>query len=274
MKDHFIDNKGKYSLDLLSKATGLSKFTLKWWCKNGILRHTKNPINGYHEFYNMSFYDICDICLYQNMGMKLKDIRRLDNLTSDKLNAFYYQQINDIEKHINKMQNALHTLTERKKMINYILTESKGTINENSPPSFNAVIKLNLNDKKKIKQRIDNQVSDITVWIENGNAFNIFYGVDTNCIKSEDCVIWRKNPRAKYYHLLHNAPSDTSINGLDYITENYFIDEPQKQSTLREILLALINRGEKPTALVHQWLISFLKNNTIKNYFSTWIETE
>ena len=72
-----------YSIQDVSKKTGLSAHTLRYYEKEGLLAHVERTAGGFRQYSDEDLEALGLICCLKNTGMSLQDITRFVELTHE-----------------------------------------------------------------------------------------------------------------------------------------------------------------------------------------------
>lgn len=72
-----------YSIQDVSKKTGLSTHTLRYYEKEGLLSHVERSPGGFRQYTDEDMEALGLICCLKNTGMSLQEITRFVRLTHD-----------------------------------------------------------------------------------------------------------------------------------------------------------------------------------------------
>ena len=72
-----------YSIQDVSKKTGLSAHTLRYYEKEGLLPHVNRTPGGFRQYTDEDMEALGLICCLKNTGMSLQEITRFVNLTHE-----------------------------------------------------------------------------------------------------------------------------------------------------------------------------------------------
>ena len=72
-----------YSIQDVSKKTGLSAHTLRYYEKEGLLSHVDRSPGGFRQYTDEDMEALGLICCLKNTGMSLQEITRFVNLTHE-----------------------------------------------------------------------------------------------------------------------------------------------------------------------------------------------
>ncbi len=72
-----------YSIQDVSKKTGLSAHTLRYYEKEGLLSHVDRSPGGFRQYNDEDMEALGLICCLKNTGMSLQEITRFVNLTHE-----------------------------------------------------------------------------------------------------------------------------------------------------------------------------------------------
>ena len=72
-----------YSIQDVSKITGLSAHTLRYYEKEGLLSHVDRSPGGFRQYTDEDMEALGLICCLKNTGMSLQEITRFVNLTHE-----------------------------------------------------------------------------------------------------------------------------------------------------------------------------------------------
>ena len=72
-----------YSIQDISKKTGLSAHTLRYYEKEGLLTHVERSRGGFRQYTDEDMERLGLICCLKNTGMSLQEIARFVELTNE-----------------------------------------------------------------------------------------------------------------------------------------------------------------------------------------------
>ena len=72
-----------YSIQDISKKTGLSAHTLRYYEKKGLLTHVERSRGGFRQYTDEDMERLGLICCLKNTGMSLQEIARFVELTNE-----------------------------------------------------------------------------------------------------------------------------------------------------------------------------------------------
>ncbi len=72
-----------YSIQDVSKRTGLSAHTLRYYEKEGLLSHVDRSAGGFRQYSEEDMEELGLICCLKNTGMPLQEIARFVSLTHE-----------------------------------------------------------------------------------------------------------------------------------------------------------------------------------------------
>ena len=72
-----------YSIQDVSKKTGLSAHTLRYYEKEGLLTHVERSPGGFRQYSDGDLEELGLICCLKNTGMSLQEITRFVTLTHE-----------------------------------------------------------------------------------------------------------------------------------------------------------------------------------------------
>ena len=72
-----------YSIQDVSKKTGLSAHTLRYYEKEGLLNHVERSAGGFRQYSDEDLEALGLICCLKNTGMSLQEITRFVELTHE-----------------------------------------------------------------------------------------------------------------------------------------------------------------------------------------------
>ena len=98
-------NNGLFTVQQFSKFSGVTRETLRYYDKVGLLRPAVRGENGYRYYSNGQLAVLFVIRLLQSFGMTLRDIKKMkDNRTPSSVIKTFEQQIEKMELEIKRWE--------------------------------------------------------------------------------------------------------------------------------------------------------------------------
>ena len=108
----------------ISKIVGVSKRTLQFYDDEGVIQVERSENN--HRLYDeKALKNLWEVMLYREMGIKLKEIKRILLMSEDEKKEFY-------KKYVKKTEDKIQELEERKKFISLIMVKGLPPMPEES----------------------------------------------------------------------------------------------------------------------------------------------
>lgn len=108
----------------ISKIVGVSKRTLQFYDDEGVIQ-AKRSENNYRLYDEGTLKDLWEIMLYKEMGLRLKEIKKILRVPEEEKKEI-------LQKCIYKIEDKIQELKERKKFISFILTKGLPLMPEES----------------------------------------------------------------------------------------------------------------------------------------------
>ena len=115
-----------YSIQDVSKKTGLSAHTLRYYEKEGLLSHVDRSPGGFRQYTDEDMEALGLICCLKNTGMSLQEIARFVQLTHEGDHTLQervellrahrelvLERIAEMQKHLDKVTWKLNFFTEK-----------------------------------------------------------------------------------------------------------------------------------------------------------------
>lgn len=105
-----------YTIGEVSDFLGLSRDTLKFYEKKGLITPQKDHENGYRCYSDNDIYDILIINFYRDLDMEVKEIQGIqDERNLEDINSLLTSKISEVEERIKQNRNLLKRLQTTKK---------------------------------------------------------------------------------------------------------------------------------------------------------------
>ena len=115
-----------YSIQEVSKKTGLSAHTLRYYEKEGLLPHVERSTGGFRQYSEANLETLGLICCLKNTGMSLQEIARFvewaregDRTLKERVDLLYrhreyvINRIAEMQKHLDKVSCKLEYYTQK-----------------------------------------------------------------------------------------------------------------------------------------------------------------
>lgn len=110
-----------YSISQLARAFGLSRSTLLYYDRIGLLRAPERTTAGYRRFTQREYYILERICVFRGAGLALSDVRKL-------LSNASVPSVEILEKHLRELEGQIVLLRGQQHSIVAMLKEmNRGT---------------------------------------------------------------------------------------------------------------------------------------------------
>ena len=117
-----------YSIQDVSKKTGLSAHTLRYYEKEGLLSGVERSQGGFRQYTDEDLERLGLICCLKNTGMSLQEITRFVSLTHEgdqTLRERVLEKMAEMQKHLDKVTWKLNFFTEKLRAYEAGKTEKK-----------------------------------------------------------------------------------------------------------------------------------------------------
>jgi len=163
-----------YSISKLSRAFNLSRSTLLYYDKIGLLKPSKRTSANYRQYSEADKKRLNQICIYRDAGVSLEEIKNLlDSESKDESNV--------LEKRLNEINNEIRFLRCQQKLIIEMLKSSNiGTKVLLDNKVFTSILKSARIDDETLKQ-IHVQFEKISP--DSHQFFLEFLGISSDEIK-------------------------------------------------------------------------------------------
>ncbi|HJO93197.1 MAG TPA: MerR family transcriptional regulator [Victivallales bacterium] len=99
-----------YTVSQVAKKTGLSRSTLLYYERIGLIAPEHNSLNDYRLYNECDLRDLSKICLYRSMGIPLKQIISILNDRETHISSILETQLEQLNKKINILREQQKTI--------------------------------------------------------------------------------------------------------------------------------------------------------------------
>ncbi|MBS6396051.1 MAG: MerR family transcriptional regulator [Clostridiales bacterium] len=87
--------------------------TLRYWEETGVISPGKNPENNYREYSVSDLMIISDVLFYKNLGLPLKQIRNMEQITPEDQEKLFAGKIRELKNQQQEIENRIQKLQNR-----------------------------------------------------------------------------------------------------------------------------------------------------------------
>lgn len=105
------------NISRVAELLHLPASTLRYWDRCGLLRFERDPSNGYRRFSGQTVIDICDVALYRDMAIPVREIRHLPSASPEQLHRVLENSEAHLLAQLDLLQQRLQRVRAKKEMI-------------------------------------------------------------------------------------------------------------------------------------------------------------
>ena len=100
-----------YSISQLADAFGLSRSTLLYYDRIGVLYASERTASGYRRYTEQDYGQLERICLFRDAGLALADIKKMLSGGSNPSSSILEKRLRDLDKEILELRTQQHVIT-------------------------------------------------------------------------------------------------------------------------------------------------------------------
>jgi len=101
-----------YSIGVLAKEFGLSRSTLLYYDSISLLVPSSRTKSGYRDYSEEDKNLLEKICEYRGMGISLEDIKKINNLSENRIVNVLENQLHNLSEKIQELKKQQHAILE------------------------------------------------------------------------------------------------------------------------------------------------------------------
>lgn len=154
MRRNILEEK-TFHIGEIADFFGIPASTLRYWEENGLISPEKNEENNYREYSAADLMSLSDIIFYKNLGLPLKQIRKMDKTDIDEQRKLFEGKIEELER-------QKETIDRKIQELDYHISAIKTMVELEKHPfhqieiDTECIVPFELVEMEKIKQYISN----------------------------------------------------------------------------------------------------------------------
>lgn len=243
------------SIGKLAKLFNVPISTLHYWENEGLIKFDRLPENNYRLWSLRTIRTLCDITFYRKLSIKIKELRKLHNMSYTEIENLLSKNREDLCNQIKTMQETVNNIDIKLGQIQTI-RELRNSPMEFVTTSFPAVRPFELTNSDDLSNLITHE-KNLIVMIDYDNPNFYRYGVFVSDNDKVDTFVRDKDEKPRLYLrvLLCSSYSEIEKNNL-HVYYDY-----------------LYEHGYQPGLAMGKVLVSGFDDG-LCNYYDTWIEAK
>lgn len=267
--DHYVN------INTIAKATGLTKATIKWWLKNGLIKAKRDPNNNYLLFpIFKTILALHDIYFFRQLDISIKNINKLlHGFSEQEMRQFYIDEIKNVDEKIKRLFMTKQILDERLERLNIIETQ-KYSFAKLKAPKFDTIVGWDNDNFKLLKKKLKENLPDVSIAWPSTDSFS---GIASNGETLGGEVIWKKDPDKIYVEFLfydayvkQNKKETEGIFSRQFF--NFFGDLKPPISDVQLYVDEARKSGYSVDCVIAEWIINIKEESVEYGYFKLWFE--
>lgn len=233
----------------VAENLNIAPSTLRYWDKEGLINFERNEENNYREINFKTIMDICDIVLFREISIPIKEIKEYQNYDLVNMEKGLQKGKENILKQIEELEKIVKKIEYREKMISKLdyLKEKNFEIKENN---FDSIYSFDFDNQEYARIYIEDPYKIFA--LKKGDNFQ--YGIlDTN--GADDKLIRKTDKGNKQF-----------VKGLFKVNS-----ENTKDTNIDEFVEYANSLGYKHGFLIGNYIISVMEDKKY-DYYEGWLE--
>lgn len=230
--------------------------TFRYWEEMGVLAPTKDQSNNYREYTIEDLMSISDVVFYKNLGLPLKNIRQMKNMTPEQHDHLFEEKLSQLQQQQIALQQQMEKLRCHMEAIQ-TLKELRENPYQETDIDTDCIVSFELIEREKLRRYIENPYLYSRVQ-HSGNMKVEQRGI--TIVKSElseeqqsSQIIWEKNSDRYITFLM-----------MEEVTDGYRNDLQRH--------LQLIGQEHQTGAVISRFLVCAQENGKIYDFYKTFVE--
>ena len=237
------------SIGRVAEKLNIAPSTLRYWDKEGLIHFTRNDENNYREINFKTIMDICDIMLFREISIPIKEIKEYQNYDLDDMEKGLKKGKVNIIKQIKELEKIVSKIEYREKMIFKLdnLKEENFKIEENR---FDSIYSFDFDNQEYARIYLEDPYKIFA--LKKGDNFQ--YGIIDSA--GEEKKLIRKSDKG----------NKKFIKGLFKVNS-----ENTEDTNIHEFVEYANSLGYKYGFLIGNYIISVMEDKKY-DYYEGWLE--
>lgn len=144
-----------FQIGEISRFFDVPASTLRYWEDVGVLNPLRNSENHYREYTVEELMTISDIIFYKNLGLPLKQIRRMESATPGQHSRLFMEKLSELEQQQKQLQERMEKLHCHMKAIQ-MMEELRQNPYLEADIDTDCIVSFDLIERDKLRQYIGN----------------------------------------------------------------------------------------------------------------------
>lgn len=129
--------------------------TFRYWEEMGVLAPTKDQSNNYREYTIEDLMSISDVVFYKNLGLPLKNIRQMKNMTPEQHDHLFEEKLSQLQQQQIALQQQMEKLRCHMEAIQ-TLKELRENPYQETDIDTDCIVSFELIEREKLRRYIGN----------------------------------------------------------------------------------------------------------------------
>ena len=231
--------------------------TLRYWENMGVLTPKKDQINNYREYTVENLMSISDVIFYKNLGLPLKNIRQMENMTPEQHYHLFEKKMSELQQQQIALQQRMERVRCHMQAIQ-TLKDLRENPYQDMDIDTDCIVSFELIERDKLRRYIENpylysrvQHSE-NMQLEQRGITIVKSDLPAELLKEQ--IIWEKKNNNRYITFLMK----------EEITEG-FPNDLQRQ-------LQMIQQKYQTGAVISRFLVCAQEEGKIYDFYKTFVE--
>lgn len=144
-----------FQIGEISQFFDVPASTLRYWEDKGVLHPEKGSENRYREYTVEDLMTISDVIFYKNLGLQLKEIRDMDDLTPVQHGQLFTEKLSELEQQQKMLTHRMEKLNRHIQAVK-TLEDLQNDPYQESDIDTDCIVSFDLIEQDKLRQYIEN----------------------------------------------------------------------------------------------------------------------
>ncbi len=144
-----------FQIGEISRFFDVPASTLRYWEDVGVLNPLRDGENHYREYTVEELMTISDVIFYKNLGLSLKQIRRMESATPMQHSRLFMEKLSELEQQQKQLQERMEKLHCHMKAIQ-MMEELRQSPYRETDIDTDCIVSFDLIERDKLRQYIGN----------------------------------------------------------------------------------------------------------------------
>lgn len=244
-----------FQIGEISRFFDIPASTLRYWEDMGVLHPLKDNENHYREYTVEDLMTISDVTFYKNLGLSLKQIRRLESATPEQHSRLFMEKLSELEEQQELLRQRMEKLRRHMRALQMMGELTQNPYRETDIDT-DCIVSFDLIERDKLRRYIDNpylysrvQHSDHPEEEQRG----LTVPPDLKEPFPNDQILWKKQSHRYITFLMKEEIADGFPNDL------------QKH-------LLHIRSSHKTGAIISRFLLCAREDEKVYDFYKTFVE--